>query len=78
MEALKSDAKLSDAFTTLKHEDNKIKALQEMKDHMMLKAALFDGGDENDISATASRFIAVLAHQVGRDDDDIYTLLINK
>ena len=43
MEALKSDAKLSDAFTTLKHKDDKIKAFQvfqEMKDHMMSKVAL--------------------------------------
>ena len=54
MEALKSDAKISDAFTTMKDEDDKTKALQEMKDHMILKAALFDGGDKNNNPATTS------------------------
>ena len=78
MEALRSDAKLSDAFTTLKHEDDKTKALQEMKDHMMSKAELYNGSDENAANTSTSWTVSALPHQVGIDDNGIYTLLVNK
>ena len=78
MEVLRSDPKLSDAFTTLKHKNDETKALQEMKDRMMDKAALYDGSEENATNTSTSRTISALAHQVGIDNDDIYTLLVNK
>ena len=49
-----------------------------MKDYMMDKTALYDGNEETTANTSTSWTISALAHQVGIDDNDIYTFLVNK
>ena len=50
-----------------------------MKDHMMLKAAVFDGGDDNsETTKSTSRSISALAHQAGIDELDLNEYIVNK
>ena len=79
MEAVKSDPKLTDAFTTLAHEEDKSKRIQLMKDHMMLKAAVFDGSDNTtETTKSTARSISALAHVTGVDESDLHEYLVNK